>query len=201
MIDLSVTNEWQHRCPETGLVFPWYTKSFLDVLATWELKDKVVFEYGMGASSLWWASKCKKLYGVESNREYFSTVAYHIADKACLAHETEEVKYINSICQWGLKFDVIVVDGSWRDESIPTVLEHLKPGGKIIYDNWMQPSVCCQTEEVQATLLALPHQIYKQEGHPDWQTAVFTNARTIENINLTEVSLLSNGEHGIGFNY
>lgn len=174
MIDLSLCNEWQNRDSQSGLVFPWYTKSFLDELVTWDLKDKIVFEYGCGASSLWWASRCKKLYGVENNKEYFETVVSHIGDKACLAHETEENPYINSIRQWGVLFDIIVVDGGWRDESIPTVLEHLKPGGKIIYDNWMQPSVCCQTEEVQELLLSFPHAIYKQEGHPDWQTAVFT---------------------------
>lgn len=174
MIDLNATNEWQHRDPETGLVFPWYTKSFLDELATWDLKDKVVFEYGCGASSLWWAGRCKQLYGVENNREYFEAVSKKIGDIACIDHAMEESAYINAIRQWGIQFDIIVVDGSWRDESIPTVLEHLKPGGKIIYDNWMQPSVCCQTEEVQATLLALPHDIYKQIGHPDWQTLVAT---------------------------
>ena len=173
MIDLNATNEWQHRDLATGLVLPWYTKSFLDELVTWDMKDKVVFEYGCGASSLWWAAKCKKLYGVENNKVYFGTVMYHIGDVARICHEMKEERYINSIRQWGIQFDIIVVDGGWRDESIPTVLEHLKPGGIIIYDNWMQASVCCQTEEVQATLLALPHGIFKQEGHPDWQTAYF----------------------------
>lgn len=174
MIDINITNEWQHRCPETGLVLPWYTKSFLDGLVTWDLSDKVVFEYGCGASSIWWAAKCKKLYGVENNKEYFEAVCQQIGHKACIAHETEELPYINSIRQWGIQFDIIVVDGGWRDESIPIVLEHLKPGGKVIYDNWMQPSVCCQTEEVQKVLLGMEHTIYRQEGHPDWQTACFT---------------------------
>lgn len=173
MIDLSLKNEWQHTCPETGLVLPWYTKSFLDELVTWDLKDKVVFEYGCGASSLWWASKCKQLYGVENNRDYFEALCEHLRhNPARIAYETEENGYISSIRQWQRQFDIIIVDGQWRDESIPTVLEHLKPGGKIIYDNWMQPSVCCQTEEVQAVLLGMPHKIYSQEGHPDWKTLV-----------------------------
>jgi SAM-dependent methyltransferase len=196
MIDLSAVNEWQSIDPSTGLVFPWYTKSFLDELVTWDLKDKVVFEYGCGASSLWWAAKCKKLYGVENNKEYFGTVAYHIGDIARISHEMEEERYINSIRQWGIQFDIVIVDGGWRDESIPTVLEHLKPGGKIIYDNWMQPSVCCQTEEVQRTLLAFPHGIFKQEGHPDWQTAYFTKPVTNEDLNTAHLEIqdvLNNG--------
>lgn len=176
MIDLSTPNEWQHIDPQTGLLFPWYTKSFLDDLATWDISNKVVYEYGCGASSLWWAAKCKKLYGVENNKEYFEEVVNRLGAIASIAHETEEEAYINSIRQWRIPFDIIVVDGGWRDESIPVVLEHLRPGGKIIYDNWMQPSVCCQTEEVQRILLFYPHNIYKQDGHPDWQTAVFTKS-------------------------
>lgn len=174
MIDLSQKNEWQYICPETGLVFPWYTKPCLDEIVTWDLTDKVVFEYGCGASSLWWAKKCKKLYGVENNREYFEEVAGRIGDIACIAHETEERSYINSILQWCRHFDIIVVDGGWRDESIPTVLEHLNPGGIIIYDNWMQPSVEVQSEETQRLLLAYPNTIYKEPTHPDWKTLVAT---------------------------
>jgi predicted O-methyltransferase YrrM len=175
MIDLNATNEWQHRDNSTGLVLPWYTKSFLDELVTWDLKDKVVFEYGCGASSLWWAAKCKKLYGVEWNKDYFAATCDKIGDRASIALETTEKPYINSIRQWVIKFDIIVVDGEFRDESMPTVLEHINPGGIIIFDNWMQPSVCCQLEETQQLLLALPHKIYKQEGHPDWQTLVVWN--------------------------
>jgi hypothetical protein len=46
----------------------------------------------------------------------------------------------------------------------------------------MQPSVCCQTEDVQAILLAFPHQIYKQIGHNDWQTAMFTKPVTLDDV-------------------
>ena len=71
MIDLNATNEWQHRDPETGLVLPWYTKSFLDELATWDLKDKSVLEIGGGASTLWWCRKANSVYLVEDNQEYW----------------------------------------------------------------------------------------------------------------------------------
>jgi predicted O-methyltransferase YrrM len=175
MIDLSTPNEWQYICPETRLIMPWYTKPCLDEISTWQLKEKVVFEYGCGASSLWWAAKCKKLYGVENNPAYFEAVCARIGSVACIAHETEEARYINSIRQWGIKFDIIVVDGGWRDESIPTVLEHLKPDGVLIYDNWMQPEVYIQTEEVQRTLLAMPHKIYKEATHKYWQTLIAWN--------------------------
>jgi predicted O-methyltransferase YrrM len=178
MIDLSLTNEWQHRDPETGLVFPWYVKSFLDELVTWELKDKVVFEYGAGASTVWWASHCKKLYAVESSKKYFDAVASRVGHWARIAHETELERYVKSSYQWCKEFDIIIIDGEpieWRDACVQPALDCLKPGGKLIFDNWLQPSVgWLPSEETQRLVTSLPHIVYSQAGHPDWKTLVVT---------------------------
>lgn len=179
MIDLSVPNEWQHICPDTGLVMPWYTKPALDEIVTWDMKDKVVFEYGCGASSLWWAAKCKKVCGVDWHMDYCKAVWSRIEKvwrdvaPVFIGHADNEQEYINRIRQYEL-FDIIIIDGSFRDACVPVALECLKPGGKLIFDNWMQPEVEMQTEETQAIVLALPHQVYKQPGHPHWQTLIAT---------------------------
>jgi hypothetical protein len=44
-------NEWQFLDAH-GMVFPWYTKLFLDILATWDIKDWDVFEWGGGYSTI-----------------------------------------------------------------------------------------------------------------------------------------------------
>jgi predicted O-methyltransferase YrrM len=166
MIDLSTPNEWQHIDPETGLLFPWYVKSFLDELATWDLKGKIVFEYGCGASTLWWRKKAKSVYSMDENKEYAEAVTgVHLA--------ANPVDYVNWIYETPSP-DIVVIDGErLREECVQPALACLRQGGKLIYDNWMQPSVEVQSEETQKILLSLPHFIYKQYGHPDWQTAVF----------------------------
>lgn len=176
MIDLSTPNEWQHICPELGIVMPWYTKPALDEIVTWDLKDKVVFEYGCGASTLWWAEKCKKLYGVEYNSDYFYAVSEKIWDRVGLLCCTQDPgDYINSPRQYtAFKFDIMVIDGSFRDACVPVALECLNLGGKLIFDNWMQPEVEMQQQETQDMVLALPHAIYRQENHPYWQTLIAT---------------------------
>lgn len=180
MIDLSVTNEWQHRDSSNGLVFPWYTKSFLEVLATWELKDKVVFEYGAGASTVWWAKKARKVYGVESNADYHAAAINAAWPKplVILPLEMNENGYANAIKYCGEQFDIIIIDGDpikWRDACVQPALDCLNPGGKLIIDNWMQPSVgWMPSEETQRILSQYPVQVYHQEGHPDWKTAVWT---------------------------
>lgn len=192
MIDLNAMNEWQHRCSETGLVLPWYTKSFLDELVTWDLKDKVVLEIGGGASTLWWCRKANSVYLVEDNQEYWDE----------LFSKGIPNLYSGKINPHG-PFDIVIVDGEpieQRDYCIKAAIGCLKPGGKLIVDNWLQPSVgWLPSEEAQQLLSQYPVKVYPQEGHPDWKTAVFTIGKAISNINLTEVSLLENGSYGIGY--
>jgi predicted O-methyltransferase YrrM len=184
MIDLNHCNEWQHLDPSNGLILPWYTKSFLDELVTWDLKDKIVFEYGCGASSLWWASRCKSMAGVEYNIGYANAVNKEVSQRYVrysrswpVAWFTFKGLYINHVRTVSQSSDIIIIDGDpveWRDNCVKPALDCLKPGGKLIIDNWMQPSVWVPSEETRALLAPYHCNIYKQSGHPDWQTAVFT---------------------------
>jgi predicted O-methyltransferase YrrM len=178
MIDLNSINEWQHRCPDTGLVLPWYTKSFLDDLVTWDLKDKVVFEYGCGASTLWWAAKCRAVYAIENNLEWANTVRENLSNNATVAihmggdYSPDIISHFHS----GF-FDIIVVDNEpveLRDACVIEAVRHLNRGGRLILDNWCQPSVWMPSQETQDLVLRMPHRAYKQEGHPDWKTLVVT---------------------------
>lgn len=185
MIDLNATNEWQHRCPETGLVLPWYTKSFLDELVTWDLKDKVVFEYGAGASTLWWAAKCKGVASVEYDKAYADTVNIWMSKRYVQYARSWPVSwysikepYINCVRSLGWNSDIIIIDGepiAWRDDCVKPALDCLKPCGKLIIDNWLQPSVgWMPSEETQQLLSQYPSIAYPQDGHPDWKTLVVT---------------------------
>lgn len=178
MIDLNHCNEWQHRDPATGLVFPWYTKSFLDELVTWDLKDKVVFEYGAGASTLWWFKKCQAVYGAESNRDWFMQVIKATKGGGCITLLENKKDYIKAARQFVRLYDIIVIDGEpieWRDDCVPYALAYLKPGGRLIIDNWLQPSVgWMPSEETQQLLSQYPSIVYPQTGHPDWKTLVVT---------------------------
>lgn len=175
MIDLNTTNEWQYRDAD-GTVLPWYTKSFLDELVTWDLKDKVVFEYGAGASTLWWARKCRNVYAVESNLQFLEAVRAKVDEMGICFACTKET-YLKFITKPGILFDIVIVDGEpveWRDECVERALKYLKPGGRLIIDNWDQPSVWIPNDETLKLIKAMPHTIYPQDGHPDWQTLCAT---------------------------
>lgn len=171
MIDLLTPNEWQHKDESLGgILFPWYTKSFLDELVTWDLSDKAVLEIGLGASSLWWHRKCKQLYGCDNNPEYVFALNDIIGNGAVLHVLYERQHFVQFIEDYG-RVDIIIIDGepiAWRDVCV-------KPGGRLIIDNWMQESVgWLPSEETKALVTALPHAIYPQVGHPDWKTLVAT---------------------------
>jgi predicted O-methyltransferase YrrM len=181
MIDLNAMNEWQHRDPVTGLVFPWYTKSFLDELATWDLSNKKVFEYGGGASTVWWNKQAKHVFTVDNNEPFFEALIKHIGEDSVMMYTPIENKmqYVNYVYgPHGGPFDIIIIDGEpieWRDDCVKPALDCLKPGGKLIIDNWMQPSVgWMPSEETKALLAPYPCKVYTQEGHPDWKTLVVT---------------------------
>jgi len=188
MLDLTITNEWQHIDPRNGLVMPWYTKPALDEISTWQLKDKTIFEYGLGASTLWWANKASLVYGVDMNEEYMSAVRTSLVQLNTFyktrLHFTTNIKEYIYTSKWYFDlsirnhkgYDILIVDDAVRDECILYVLRQklIKPGGKLIVDNWNQPEVYEPSSKVQLLMQQFSPQVYSQEGHQHWKTAIFT---------------------------
>lgn len=175
MIDLNKCEGWQIRDPETGLVFPWYTKEALDEICTWDLKGKTVYEFGCGQSTLWWKAKGCDVSGVESDEGYYKALSNIGCD---ITYRTDAGQYSCDIYEHYKTFDIIIIDGIYRDECVEHALECLQmPEGRLIIDNWKQPSVWMPNQKT-IDLLSVDrlfaYLIYKQPGHPDWQTAIFS---------------------------
>lgn len=141
---------------------PWYTSPCLEWLMTLDLKDKLVWEYGMGNSTLWYTKRGAIVSGVDSNPEW-AVGGYHA---------TEQSDYINAIYNLGELFDLVVIDGLYRDECTAHAINCLKRGGHIIIDNFKQPSVQADWPLTDYHINEILIKIYKEPGHPDWQTAV-----------------------------
>jgi predicted O-methyltransferase YrrM len=179
MIDLTTIEQWQWRDEKTGLRLPYYTKPFLDELATWDLSEKNIFEYGLGASTIYYVNRAKTVCGVDEKKEWIDLIYKEARKEArpsnlVLMHHAEKNDFVNCIYDFPMRFDIVVIDGDyWRDECVVPAINKLSDGGVIIIDNWLQPSVWMAREETQGLLNDFDCKIYKQEGHPDWQTAVF----------------------------
>ena len=114
---------------------PWLTYPLIEYLKGFDLGEKCVFEYGAGASTLFWASRATQVESVEFDRRWFDALAPIVPANVLLHHESNGIAYANKILDAEGWFDVIVVDGAERYRSAEAALKKLAPGGMIILDN------------------------------------------------------------------
>jgi hypothetical protein len=154
---------------EINLLFPWYTRSFLKELNSWDIKDWKVFEYGSGNSTHWWRKKAKEVHSVDSNLKWAKNT-----NSIFIENRTDFINYPLSLVKDN-KFDCIIIDGDpveWRDDCTEIALACIKDGGVIIFDNYMQESANLKYLPKTNDLLKNKKRfVFNQLGHSDWATA------------------------------
>jgi hypothetical protein len=116
----------------SGNPVPWYTYPAFEYLKQLDWRNKTVFEYGSGNSTLWWAGLSRSVVSVESSPEWHSKVAPRLPAHCRLTLADSESAYVQAISE---PVDVIVVDGDWRPQCARYARQFLKPGGLMILDN------------------------------------------------------------------
>lgn len=153
---------------EYGMRMPWYVRPCLEWLVTLDLRGKHIFEYGCGGSTWWYRSRGAIVFGVDNKLEW--------ATMANVVHETCKNDYIERISYQPVDYDIVVVDGEYRDECAAEAINFLNPGGYLIIDNYNQPSVEPNTwDKFHAALdnvIGYKRKLYKEPSHPDWSTLV-----------------------------
>lgn len=156
---------------EFGIQMPWYTLPALEVIDKWDFQYKFVYEYGVGYSTLWYLSRGASVYGVDSNKKWASFVNLDTVNhRDVMRTYTVDLEYGKPFDG----YDVICIDGIWRDDCTEHALRCLKSGGKLILDNWKQPEVEPDWPKTEKLIEGMQIEVYKQPGHPDWQTAIVT---------------------------
>lgn len=165
--------EWRYICDKSGLTYPWYTEDCLKWLRTRDFSKSRVFEFGAGLSTFWWRYNSLRgtLVSVEDDYEWAHKVG------ACYAPTKEAyLKLLFETAQKYGNYDVIIIDGSHRDDCTEIALQCIKKGGFIIIDNFHQASADLPIEAWPKTndLLAhYPQIVFHQTGHDDWKTSVW----------------------------
>jgi SAM-dependent methyltransferase len=155
---------------ENGMRMPWYTRPCLEWLNELDLYGLQIFEYGCGGSTWWYRSRGAKVDGVDSSEKWSQMSRARWTD--------DKTKYIECILYFNhqMPFDIIIVDGDYRDDCAAEALNFLKPGGYLIIDNYMQPSVEPNTwDKFHAALdnvIGYKKTVYKEPDHEDWKTLV-----------------------------
>ena len=140
---------------QKGEPIPWLTYPFIDFIENRLHKDLKIFEFGAGNSSIFYAKKTKSVISIEHSPEWFKIIksndkykyenldirlveipkeleakGYHT-----MAFTNTENEYVFSLKNTGKKFNIVVVDGLFRNSCIIHSLESLTEDGIVFLDN------------------------------------------------------------------
>jgi hypothetical protein len=167
MSRLKSIDGWRTFDESSKLIFPWYTRNFLETLSTWDISNWKVFEYGSGDSSIWWRHHAREVYSIETNKTWSEKV-----NSIYIDNEDDFVEYPCRLIENEL-FDCVIIDNDRfsRDKCTKYALKSLKPTGILIIDNYHQESVPPNIwDETDKILSNYKVNIFHQPGHPDWKT-------------------------------
>ena len=140
---------------------PWYTFEAIEFLKINLTKNHTIFEFGCGASTLFFASKVKKVISLESNRRWFEIITStlknsgdflleknYFSNANCEIFLMEDAldreEYQNFAKNYSqknhLKFDLLIVDSLKRYECAKNSFEAIKSDGYLILDDSERPN-------------------------------------------------------------
>jgi hypothetical protein len=129
-----------------GRPIPWYTYPAIEFIRQLDFGDRVVFEYGAGNSTLFWAGIARRVVSVEDDPEWHVRMLSRVPRNVELLLETDLRAFAEAVTRFDERFDVIVIDGAARQRTrlrcAGAALSRLKAGGVIILDNadWLPES-------------------------------------------------------------
>lgn len=166
---------------------PWYTYPAIEYLNNMDFSGKSVFEYGSGNSSAYWAKKAKSVHSVEHHREWYAKVTSGMAENQIVELCESEQEYLGAIQRTTEKFDVIIIDGIFREKCAKLVQGHLAIDGIVILDNadWYKETSKYLREEMD--LLEVDFHGFGPINAYTWTTSIFfTRSARLRPINNTQ---------------
>ena len=114
---------------------PWYSYPAIEFIESILKKEFIVFEYGTGQSTFWWAERVRTIFTVEHDPEWFYQLKNIPQNIRANLIESEK-EYAKEILRYPDHcFDCIVIDGVNRNLCANSCFEKLKETGFIIFDN------------------------------------------------------------------
>ena len=94
-----------------------------------------VLEFGSGMSTAWYASRAGHVLSIERDAEWFAEVSSRLATLENAELRLCESREAYLAIEDDRQFDLIMIDGAWRDDCAQLATRHLAPGGVIYCDN------------------------------------------------------------------
>jgi hypothetical protein len=121
----------------SGEPVPWMNYAVVDLLASRIPADAVMFEYGSGYSTLFWARRAARVIAVEYDQAWYEKVRELLPANAelrfCPADRDRD--YCRQIGLAGIPVDIVVVDGRDRVNCVRQSLPYLSSRGIVVLDD------------------------------------------------------------------
>jgi len=116
---------------------PWMNYQILIFLKERLKKNFDLFEFGSGFSTFFYAKKCKSVFSVEHNDEWYKQVSSTLPENASIIYKNEDIdgEYCRVIRQSDLFYDVVIVDGRDRVNCMKQSVDALSERGVILLDD------------------------------------------------------------------
>jgi precorrin-6B methylase 2 len=120
-----------------GKPLPFMSYPAIEFLSRRVQAEMSVFEYGSGASTLWWARRVKSVVSVEHDEPWYREVLQQIPANVTLEFVALEPggAYSRRAAEQGRSFDIVVVDGRDRVNCAHRAVDALNPRGVIVWDD------------------------------------------------------------------
>lgn len=129
--------EEQRVIDHRGNPVPFLTYPAVEFLLRRVRPEMSVFEYGAGASTLWWARHVREVIACEHNRRWFEGISAQAPPNVTLIYRELEYggAYSKAILEYHNRFDIVVIDGRDRVNCALNSLVALKAAGVLMWDN------------------------------------------------------------------
>lgn len=130
-----------------GQPLPWVTYAFIDFIKDRITKKHVVFEFGSGNSTLFYAQRAKQVVSVEHDQAWFQKINTSKPQNSELifAELKSNGAYSKMPVTTGKQYDIIIVDGRDRVNCCKNALSALSQTGVLVLDDserdFYQPAV------------------------------------------------------------
>lgn len=120
-----------------GRPLPYITYSAIEFLARRIRPEMSVFEYGAGASTLWWADRVASVVSCEHNADWHQNMLARIPPNVTMIYRPLEYggAYSKAITQYQNRFDIVSIDGRDRVNCARNCLDALRADGVVLWDN------------------------------------------------------------------
>ncbi len=114
---------------------PWISYDAAQAIDRHIAKTSRVLELGSGMSTAWYAARAGHVLSIERDAEWFAEGSSRLATLENAELRQCESREAYLAIEVGRQFDLIMIDGTWRDDCARLATQHLASGGIIYCDN------------------------------------------------------------------